>query len=86
MAFEVLPDSFDGIEVWGVGREVERLDVVSAESPFLFLRCGFFGHGVEESLNNFYVAVRHDQAEMMWEKCFALLEPFVLVGRFGHCR
>lgn len=57
VTFEVLPDSFDWIEVRDVRREIDRLDVVPEEplgllpgcvvknqadaSPRLFRRCGF---------------------------------------------
>ena len=73
----MLPAPFDGIEVRAVGRQEDRFDVMPDE-PFglvparvvenqqnalsLFCR-NFGGHGVEEDLENFRVAVQDDEAD-----------------------
>lgn len=77
MAFEMLPEPFDGVEVRAVRREVDRLDMMPFQSlglvpagvveneqnPFTFLPRSFLCHGVEEGLENFRIAVRNDEAD-----------------------
>lgn len=77
MAFEMLPEPFYGVEVRAVRREVDRLDVMpvqplglvpagvveNEQNPFAFLPGGFLGHGVEERLEDFRIAVRNDEAD-----------------------
>lgn len=77
MAFEMLPESFYGVEVRAVRREVDRLDMMpfqplglvpagvveNEQNPFAFLPRSFLCHGVEEGLENFRIAVRNDEAD-----------------------
>lgn len=77
VAFEMLPEPFDGVEVRAVWREVDRLDVMpvqplglvpagvveNQQHPSAFFPGSFRGHGVEERLEDFRVAVRDDEAD-----------------------
>lgn len=77
MAFEMLPEPFYGIEVRAVRREVDPLDMMpvqplglvpagvveNEQNPFAFLPGSFLGHGVEERLEDFRIAVRNDEAD-----------------------
>jgi hypothetical protein len=72
----VLPKPFDGIEVRAVSGEIGRLDVVPDQGRALvpagvvqnqmhllaFCRRNFLGHYIEESLEDFRVAMTDDQA------------------------
>ena len=76
VAFEMLPEPLDGAEVGTVGRQDARDDVVAGEASALVparfvknqqdaipLPCrNLAGHGVEERLEGFRVAVREDEA------------------------
>lgn len=79
VTLEVLPEPFDGVEVRTVGREVNRLDVMPVQPFCLMPACvvedeqealafplrDFGGHGVEEGLEDFRVAVRDDEADKL---------------------
>ena len=77
VAFEVLPESFDGIEVRAVWRQIERLDVMPMECLHFVptrvvqnqnassLRHGgdFFRHCIQEHLEDISIAMRDNQAD-----------------------
>lgn len=79
VAFEMLPEPFDGVEVRAVGREVDRLDVMpvqplglvpagvvkNEQDSFAFFSGGFLGHGIEERLEDFRIAVWDDEANKL---------------------
>lgn len=93
LSFQVLPEPFDGIEVRTVGGLVEGFDVMPVKPGafvpagvvehqmdlFAFLGGHFFGHGIEEGLKDFGVAVGDDLADEL-----AAGDPFslaILEGR-----
>ncbi len=79
VALEMLPEPLDGVEVGTVGRQENRDDVVPGEAFGLvparvvenqqdalsFPFRNFGGHGVEEHLENFRVAVRDNETHQL---------------------
>ena len=79
VAFEVLPEPFDGVGIRTVGRQIDRLDVVpvkpgglvpagvveDGKEPPPFPGRGFAGHRIKKDLEDFGVAVGDDEADQL---------------------